>query len=420
MGHAVKQLLKWLGGSLLVGAVFFGRGTSAEVEQRPPLRVCADPDNLPFSNDKGKGIENKIASLVAEELGRTVSYFWWPHRRGFIRNTIKANECDVVMGVPEGMDMFLTTRPYYRSAFQFVSRADRNLKIMSFDDPRLRQLKVGIATIGYDYTNSPAAIALGARGITGLVGFSTFYNEQNRPADIVDAVVKGTVDVSIVWGPVAGYYAKQEPLPLALQPLPDIDERTKTPFAFGVVAGVRKSDKDLAAQIQAALDRKRDAISRLLAEYNFPLSHSAAPAAGPTDDSGPPANHKKKADRIHGTQGRAAGTSAGKSGGKVDKLLASPDEYQGWKWFHVYCFRCHGVDAVGTTLAPSLVHSLGPEGSVTHDVFLKTVKEGRPEKGMQSWTSLLDDHQIEQLYNYVKARSDGRLAPGRPHKAAGK
>ena len=154
----------------------------------------------------------------------------------------------------------------------------------------------------------------------------------------------------------------------------------------------------------------------MLAEYNFPLSRSAAPAASPTDGSGPPANPKKKADRIHGTQGRAAGTS----GRKLDKLLASPDEYQGWKWFHVYCFRCHGVDAVGTTLAPSLVNSLGPQGSVTHDVFLQTVKEGRPEKGMQSWKTLLDDHQIEQLYTYVKARSDGRLAPGRPHKAPDK
>ena len=419
MAQTLNQLLKWVGALLLVVVVLLGRGTSAEVEQRPALRVCADPDNLPFSNDKGKGIENKIASLVAEELGRTVSYFWWPHRRGFIRNTIKANECDVIMGVPEGMDMFLTTRPYYRSAFQYVSRADRNLKITSFDDPRLRQLKIGIATIGYDYTNSPAAVALGARGITGLVGFSTFYNEQNRPGDIVDAVAKGTVDVSIVWGPIAGYYAKQEPLPLALQPLPDIDPRTKTPFAFGVVAGVRKSDKELAAQIQAALDRERDAISRLLAEYNFPLSDSAAPAARPTDDSGPPAP-KKKADRIHGNQGRAAKTSDRKSGGKVDKLLVSPEEYQGWKWFHVYCFRCHGIDAVGTTLAPNLVNSLSAQGSVTHDVFLKTVKEGRPEKGMQSWTSLLDDNQIEQLYAYVKARSDGRLARGRPHKAPGK
>src|SRR5437868_5512707 len=179
MAQTLNQLLKWVGALLLVVVVLLGRGTSAEVEQRPALRVCADPDNLPFSNREERGIENKIAILVAGELGRTVSYFWWPHRRGFIRNTIKANECDVIMGVPEGMDMFLTTRPYYRSAFQYVSRADRNLKIMFFDDPRLRQLKVGIATIGYDYTNSPAAIALGARGITGRVGFSTFYNEQN-------------------------------------------------------------------------------------------------------------------------------------------------------------------------------------------------------------------------------------------------
>src|SRR5712692_461563 len=283
MGHTVKQPLKWLGAPLLVAVVLLGRGTSAEVEQRPALRVCADPDNLPFSNREGRGIENKIATLVAAELGRTVSYFWWPHRRGFIRSTIRANECDVVMGVPEGMDMFLTTRPYYRSAFQFVSRADRDLKITSFDDPRLRQLKIGIATIGYDYTNSPAAIALGARGITGLVGFSTFYNEQNRPGDIVDAVVKGTVDVSIVWGPVAGYYAKEEPLPLALQPLPDIDERTKTPFAFGVVAGVRKSDKDLAAQIQAALQQTT---RRRLIEFTAPgAERPELPIASPVASS---------------------------------------------------------------------------------------------------------------------------------------
>ena len=100
-----------------------------------------------------------------------------------------------------------------------------------------------------------------------------------------------------------------------------------------------------------------------------------------------------------------------------DSLLVTDKEYQGWKWFHVYCFRCHGVDAMGGTFAPNLRHSVGPEGTVTHDVFLQTVTNGRPTKGMPTWKALLDSTQIEELYAYVMARSQGRLAPGRPHRA---
>lgn len=101
----------------------------------------------------------------------------------------------------------------------------------------------------------------------------------------------------------------------------------------------------------------------------------------------------------------------------TDSLLVTDKEYQGWKWFHVYCFRCHGVDAMGGTFAPNLRHSLGPEGSVTHDIFLQTVTNGRPAKGMPTWKALLDSTQIEELYAYIIARSQGRLIPGRPHRA---
>ena len=390
--------------ALLLAALVFPSGAGAD--DGGALRVCADPDNLPFSDKEQQGLENRIATLVAAELGVPLQYFWWPHRRGFLRNTIKAHECDVLMGVPEGMDAVLTTRPYYRSIYQFVTRVDRDLDIGSLDDPRLRTLKIGVNTIGYDYNNSPAARALGARGVVGLTGFSTFYTEDNRPAAIIEAVAEGTIDLAIVWGPLAGYFAKQQEVPLALAPLPDLDASTRTPFSFSVAVGVRKQEKALAARIQEVLDRKHEEIAAILREYAIPVHAGGPGAAAPSRGIQPAA-----------TQAIAATTGGAQH---EDKLLASDDEYQGWKWFHVYCFRCHGIDAMGSDLAPNLRKSLSSEGLVTHEVFLKTVREGRQEKGMQSWKALLDDPQIEQLYLYIRARSDGRLAPGRPHRASAK
>jgi mono/diheme cytochrome c family protein len=304
------------------------------------------------------------------------------------------------MGIPKGMDGFIVTRPYYRSSYQFVSRVDRDLDITSLDDPRLKKLKIGVNTIGYDYNNSPAARSLGARGIVGLTGFSTFYTDENRPNAIVDAVAEDKIDLAIVWGPLAGYFAKQAPVPLSLAPLPDLDESTKTPYAYDVVVGVRKSEKDLHARIDESLERKKSEIAAILAEFNVPLAHATAAAPAAAAKAGEP-SVQQASTAAHGP----------------DKLLASPEEYQGWKWFHVYCFRCHGVDAMGSDLAPNLRKSVSSEGLVTHELFLKTVLEGRQEKGMQSWRELLDDKQIEQLYQYIKARSEERLAPGRPHRA---
>jgi len=369
---------------------------NARADEPKALRVCADPDNLPFSDKEGEGFENRIANLVAEDLGMKLEYFYWPHRRGFMRSTIKAKECDVLMGIPKGMDGFLVTRPYYRSSYQFVSRVDRDLDISSLDDPRLKTLKIGVHTIGYDYNNSPAARSFGARGIVGLTGFSTFYTDDNRPNAIMEALAEDKIDLAVVWGPIAGYFAKQSPVPLSLAPLPDLDVSTRTPYTFDVVVGVRKAEKDLHARIDESLERKKTQIAAILAEFNVPLAHAAPSAASEASPS-----LQQASTTAHGP----------------DKLLASPDEYQGWKWFHVYCFRCHGVDAMGSDLAPNLRKSVSSEGLVTHDVFLKTVLEGRQEKGMQSWKELLDPKQVEQLYAYVKARSEERLVPGRPHRA---
>ena len=246
---------------------------ATEAASEHVLRVCGDPDNLPFSNEKQEGFENKIAELIARDLGDSVHYLWWPHRRGFVRSTLRAGECDMLIGVPTGFDPVATTRPYYRSTYYIVTRSDHTPKITSLDDPALHRLKVGVNIIGYDYTNTPPAHALGARGVQ-VVGYNTFYGREagSEPQDIIDAVARKEIDVAVVWGPLAGYFAKRSPVPMTLVALPDSDDASATgyPFAYDIAIGVRRSDKLLRAQIDSALVRRRDEIGRILAEYGIP------------------------------------------------------------------------------------------------------------------------------------------------------
>lgn len=134
--------------------------TSSTTQPRTSLRVCADPNNLPFSNDRLEGFENKIAELLAREMNTQVQYTWWAQRRGFFRNTLRAGECDLVIGVPSSFELALTTSPYYRSTYVFVYRKDRRLKVHSFDDPVLHRIKIGVQMIGHDFVNTPPAHAL--------------------------------------------------------------------------------------------------------------------------------------------------------------------------------------------------------------------------------------------------------------------
>lgn len=235
------------------------------------LRVCGDPENMPFSDQQKQGFENKIADVLAGALGDSVVYTWWPHRRGFVRNTLSAGECDVVMGVPAGYDPVATTNPYYRSTYYIVTRTDRHLDIESLDDPRLKTLKVGVGLIGDDYTNTPPAQALASHGITKNVrGFSLFYDEDTHPQDIVNAVAKGTIDVALVWGPVAGYFAKESSVPLSLTALPDSDSASGVLFAYNVAIGVRHSDREFKTALDSLLAQKRDTIQGILRAYNVP------------------------------------------------------------------------------------------------------------------------------------------------------
>jgi quinoprotein dehydrogenase-associated probable ABC transporter substrate-binding protein len=414
-----RKLVLSVGILLGIASLAAVRGALRADSQDPKLlRVCADPDNLPFSNERQEGFENKIAQFLAQEMGATLKYTWWPQRRGFLRNTISAKACDVLIGVPKEYDPVFTTRPYYRSTYVLVYRQDRERGIRSLDDTALKHLKIGVNLIGDDYQNPPPAQALAARGVVGnLVGFGTFYSAEQRPEAIIHAVARGDVDIAIVWGPLGGYFAPRESVALAVVPLPDsVDRTTSLPMAFDIAMGVRRADRAaLGQQLNDIIASRQAEIARILEEYHVPTLR-LAPAATPAGESRgsvPPPVRDTTARRAPAARDTVRTVRAGR-----DSLLVTDDEYQGWKWFHVYCYRCHGTDALGSPLAPNLRHSVSPEGTVTHDVFLTTVRDGRPAKGMPSWNALLNAQQIEQLYAYIKARSDGRLAEGRPHRAS--
>jgi mxaJ protein len=239
----------------------------------PTLRVCADPNNLPFSNRTGDGLENRIAELLAREVGATLEYAWWTQRRGFVRNTLNAGICDVVLGVPTSFDLVLRTAPYYRSTYVFVTRESLRPAIGSFDDPRLRTLRVGVQLIGDDGANSPPAHALARRGIhANVTGFMVFgdYAQVAPQAPIVRAVERGTLDVAVVWGPTAGYFARTSSVPLRLTAVTPQIEQPFLPFVYDIAVGVRRGDTTLQVKLDGALKRRRVDVERLLDEYGVP------------------------------------------------------------------------------------------------------------------------------------------------------
>jgi mxaJ protein len=252
--------------------LFVLTGTAIANETRI-LRVAADPNNLPFSNERREGFENKIVEIVARELGATVEYTWRAQRRGFFRETMKEGNCDLVPGVPRGFDPVLTTSPYYRSAYVLLQRAGRASKVSSLDDSSLGELTIGVQMIGDDFANTPPAHALSRRGLTQNVrGYSVYgdYRQPNPPARIVDAVIKGDIDVACVWGPLAGYFARQQNGFLVLTPLPAFDAASQQPFAFDIAMGVRKTNRPLRDELNAILARKKPEIDAILIEFGVP------------------------------------------------------------------------------------------------------------------------------------------------------
>ena len=235
-------------------AVFVLNGAPAP----PPateLRVCADPDNLPFSNANQQGFENKIANLVARDFNARVKYTWLPQRLGFVRNTLKHGDCDVVIGVPTNYEQTAATQPYYRSTYVFVSRQKH---IDSFDNARLRKLRIGVEI------PSTAVQALTSRGLT-IHGYPVLDDGAKK---LVDAVARSEIDVAVIWGPKAGYFARNKHLEIT--PVsPQIDPPF-LPFVFDISMGVRRGDSKLRERLDAEIERRRNDIDRILDSYGVP------------------------------------------------------------------------------------------------------------------------------------------------------
>ena len=228
-----------------------------------PLRVCADPNNLPFTNANGEGFENRIAQLLARDLGTTIEYTWFAQRRGFIRNTLSAQKCDIVMGLPTDVDAAWTTKPYYKSTYVFVTRRARHLRIQSFDDPQLRNLRIGVELVGDDGANTPPAHALSRRGIIdNIVGYSVYgdYRSNSPPSAIIAAA----------WGPLAGYFAVKQSVALDIAPVqPQVDGRF-LPQTFSIGMATRRRDQARHDRLELFIDQRRHEIDAILVQYHVP------------------------------------------------------------------------------------------------------------------------------------------------------
>ena len=234
------------------------------------LRVCADPNNLPFSNESGEGLENRLAEVLARDLGAELRYVWFSERKNFLKNSLDAGLCDAVPGVPVEIGDALVTRPYYRSTYVTVTRADRALRIESLYDPRLKDLRIGLHVVEDDY--APPGHLLAAVGLSSnLTGYSLFgaYGEKNPAARLIDAAIEGKVDVAIAWGPLAGYFAKKAPGVLRIEPVSPT-RFGMAPFTYSIGVAVRRGNEGLRSAIQGVLDRECPQVHRMLTEYGVP------------------------------------------------------------------------------------------------------------------------------------------------------
>jgi mxaJ protein len=250
---------------LVLGGCGFGRSSE--------LVVCADPNNLPFSNKAEQGFENRIARLVAEDLHRPIRYVWWAQRRGYVRNTLGEAKCDLWPGVAAGVESLATTRPYYRSTYMFVTRASAPLAGLTLDDPRLRTLRLGVQMVGDDGMNTPPAHALARRGLTARVrGYMLYgdYRRPNPPAAIVEAVEKGEIDAALVWGPLAGFFARRSATKLRLEPVTPWLDDAQWPMVYEISMGIRKDEPRLRAGVDRVLASRRKDIALILDSYGVP------------------------------------------------------------------------------------------------------------------------------------------------------
>ncbi len=230
------------------------------------FKVCADPDLMPNSNAKQEGFEDKIAEVIAKDLGKKLTYTYAYNRQGFLRNTINAMRCDVVMGTTSDYDALRTSKPYYRTGSVFVYRKDSGYNITDWNSPDLQKARIGI--VG----QSPATIPLNDHNLMGNARPYRLQRDLNLPPSyLIDDLVNGEIDVAIVWGPVGGYFAKQASIPLTVVNIPEYEKtNVKGKEYWNISIGVRKKDKERMEMIQGALDRNQDKINKILDDYGIP------------------------------------------------------------------------------------------------------------------------------------------------------
>ena len=280
-----------IAGPALVALIFLASAPLAAQRPAPMtpgvLRVCADPHNLPGSNTAGEGFENKLAELLAQTWNSKLEYVWWAAPRGMMR-MLNGMYCDVMLEIPTGFDMAGVTRPYYRTAYVIVQRKDASHKITGLDDPALKTMRIGVHLFAADGENTPPAMALSAHGVVGnLIGYPTTYaGGQFHPEDIIKAIIADTIDVAIVWGPIAGYFTKQLGADLLLTPVAD-DTLTRIPFAYSMGFATRNREHEFRDSLQRFLDTKGPAIRNILEQYGIPMLPLSADSGQAGSPAGP-------------------------------------------------------------------------------------------------------------------------------------
>ena len=241
-------------------------GEVRRVADESEFKVCADPDNMPYSNIKLEGFEDKIAKVLADDLGKKLTFAYAYNRQGFLRNTINAMRCDVIIGMTSDFDGLRTSKPYYRSGHVFVWRKDSHYDISNWDSPDLKKGIIGIVD------KSPATIPLNDYDLMANARPYRLQRDLNLPTSfIIDDLVKGDIDVAVMWGPIAGYFAKQSKVPLEVRLIPEYNKvNLKGKEYWNISVAVRMKDKERINQINGALERNKDKIDAILKEYGIP------------------------------------------------------------------------------------------------------------------------------------------------------
>jgi quinoprotein dehydrogenase-associated probable ABC transporter substrate-binding protein len=265
----MHQYGRWLAVLLAVSVAVGGRpvvAQTADIADRGALKVCADPNDLPFSSEQKQGFENKIAELMANALGVKVEYTWFPQIIGFARNTLQAHRCDLVVGTVAGDDIMQTTNPYYFTTYVMVYRSDKGLALDGVADPRLASLRLGVVS-----ATPPSDLLVRHDLMSHAKPYPLTVDTrvQSPTHQMIQDVVNRTIDVGFLWGPIAGYYKKHDKLPLTLVPLKE--EPGAARMKYHIAMGVRANEPEWRRRVNATILKQQLAITAILRDYGIPL-----------------------------------------------------------------------------------------------------------------------------------------------------